>query len=553
MRSRYARLAGFCLGLSSVVGLISAGVASPPEDIKVIEVGQQVVPVSGRPTSVFDSWHIASGAASDPFTISNPIAAVDVGFTQRQITVPLPDTFSSIVCTPPSDYVFQTVSFSSGGVQEIKRGPFSYALNPTDKTVSVVDLASTSVASASTASTIVNVGAAPRAMAISPNGRYVYVSNYDDGTVSIIKAPEHVVVVTIVVGSKPSSMALSPDGRKLFVASEGENAVYVIDTVTRTVVDTIILSDIPNRLVAHPDGSRLYILSQTSGKLVAMNVATKVVTLVTSFVGENRVAGDMVIDAEGKNLYATIGDTSSNATLLASVDLSSTAVSYISIPMSGLPQGLEIQFYQPRLRVTSSATVQPGCASYSNVYVIDTATLQLARKFSSDSEELKKITGPTLTSAIKLDTGPLTFSVPVGQSKEHVVTLSNAGALPLKIDAVLLVAGESGTTGDFGIKNDTCSGNTIEAGGQCQFAVTYSSAGEYSYTGEVMVFSDSAAGYQPLALSGQGIRSVAEAAPSTPSSSPPSSGGGGAFEPLALLALMGLWWRRSKQLFPLPE
>ncbi len=551
MQSGFARL---CLWILLVIGLTSASAAVPLGDAKIVEIGQQIPASgfqSGSITHPLDGWIIAAGPVSsgafvsDSWSVSNPLTGTgDVGFTQGEITAPSRADSIITTCISPAGK-FSDVSFPPSvsvldGTQQLKRGPFSYTLNSADNTVSVADNSNTAIVSASATGSTVSVGAAPRAIVVSPNGQYVYVLNYGDATVSVIKAPENV-VMAISVGSKPSSMALSSDGRKLFVTSEGQNAVYVIDTVTRTVIDIVSFGDTPNRLLVHPDGSRLYILSQASGKLVVMDVATKAVTTVANFAGEHRTAGDMIIDAEGKHIYVTVGDTSRNATLLASVDLSSTAVSYIGIPMPGLPQGLEIQPHQSSLHVISGPIINPGCPSYNNVYAINTAARQLTETFSRDPGTPKKITGPTLTSVIKMDAGPLTFSVPVGQSTEHVVTLSNTGALSMKIDAVLLVAGENGATGDFGVKNDVCSGKTIEAGGQCQFTVTYTSASESSYIGEVIVASDSAASYQPLSLSGQGIRAVA-----TPtSSSDPSSGGGGAFEPLALLLLMGLWWCRS--------
>jgi len=85
----------------------------------------------------------------------------------------------------------------------------------------------------------VKVGDQPQNVAITPDGKYVYVSNTGSGTVSVIRAKSAKVVETIEVGTEPYGMAITPDGRKLYVANARSNDVSVIDTDKNRVEETI--------------------------------------------------------------------------------------------------------------------------------------------------------------------------------------------------------------------------------------------------------------------------------------------------------------------------
>ena len=92
-------------------------------------------------------------------------------------------------------------------------------------------------------STDISVGSSPGALALSPDGKRLYVANTGSGTVSVINTdylPTHrrqsratSSRLDITVGSSPSALALGADGR-LYVANRGSNTVSVINTATNT-------------------------------------------------------------------------------------------------------------------------------------------------------------------------------------------------------------------------------------------------------------------------------------------------------------------------------
>ncbi|PRC61731.1 hypothetical protein C6A85_06950, partial [Mycobacterium sp. ITM-2017-0098] len=77
---------------------------------------------------------------------------------------------------------------------------------------------------------------APSALALSPDGRLLYVTNRGSNSVSVIDAATFTRIDAntsmftkdIRVGSAPSALALSPDGRLLYVTNRGSNSVSVI-------------------------------------------------------------------------------------------------------------------------------------------------------------------------------------------------------------------------------------------------------------------------------------------------------------------------------------
>lgn len=110
-------------------------------------------------------------------------------------------------------------------------------------------------------------GSSPNALAVSD--RYVFVSNGANDNVQAIDRRTHKIARTIRIspsplvaglkGVMPFGLALSPDGRRLYVAESGLNAVGVIDTVTWKVLGHIPVGWFPSRLAVSRDGKRLYV------------------------------------------------------------------------------------------------------------------------------------------------------------------------------------------------------------------------------------------------------------------------------------------------------
>jgi YVTN family beta-propeller protein len=114
----------------------------------------------------------------------------------------------------------------------------------------------------------VAVGLGPLGVAVRPDGKEVYVTNFgtdnpalgDVGnTISVIKTASNKVIATITVGKFPAGVAFTPDGRRAYVTNRGDNTVSVIDTKTRTVRTTVPVQYKPANVAITPDGRHAYV------------------------------------------------------------------------------------------------------------------------------------------------------------------------------------------------------------------------------------------------------------------------------------------------------
>jgi YVTN family beta-propeller protein len=96
---------------------------------------------------------------------------------------------------------------------------------------------------------------------LSADGKTAYVTNGNDGTVTVIDTATQA-TQTIGVGSNPMGVAISPDGTTIYVTNGYSNSLSVIDAATNTVVNTIDLGGgafAPVSVTVSADGSKVYV------------------------------------------------------------------------------------------------------------------------------------------------------------------------------------------------------------------------------------------------------------------------------------------------------
>ena len=81
----------------------------------------------------------------------------------------------------------------------------------------------------------------PFDVAVTPDGRHVYVTDDGSNTVLVIATATNRVTATIPVGNTPHGVAVTPDGRHVYVANNLSNTVSVIKTANNTVTATILV------------------------------------------------------------------------------------------------------------------------------------------------------------------------------------------------------------------------------------------------------------------------------------------------------------------------
>jgi YVTN family beta-propeller protein len=138
-------------------------------------------------------------------------------------------------------------------------------------------------------------------VAVSPDGSRVYVaeSNPNPNSVLVIDTATNTIAATIPLPgtSNTFNVAVSPNGRKLYVTSFTSNTTSVIDTTTNTVVATIPVGNFPEGVAVTPDGSRVYVANAFSNNVSVIDAGTNAVTA-TIPVGSGPVAFGLFIQPE---------------------------------------------------------------------------------------------------------------------------------------------------------------------------------------------------------------------------------------------------------------
>ncbi|XVV15818.1 CARDB domain-containing protein [Actinoplanes sp. CA-131856] len=109
------------------------------------------------------------------------------------------------------------------------------------------------------------IGTYLRGLVVSPDNATVYALESTTGDVLVLDAATLAVTSTIsVTTSTPGAIALSPDGQRLAVSNIHDNTVSVVDTTNGTVTGTAPVTG-PNDVSYSADGSRLFLSGSSSG------------------------------------------------------------------------------------------------------------------------------------------------------------------------------------------------------------------------------------------------------------------------------------------------
>jgi YVTN family beta-propeller protein len=105
------------------------------------------------------------------------------------------------------------------------------------------------------------VGKDPGALAITPNGETVYVSNLVSGTVTPIRTATNTAGSAIKVGVAPGQIAIRPDGKTAYVINSNfyANTIRPIYTATNTAGPAIKVGPYPHYIAITPDGKTAYV------------------------------------------------------------------------------------------------------------------------------------------------------------------------------------------------------------------------------------------------------------------------------------------------------
>jgi YVTN family beta-propeller protein len=114
----------------------------------------------------------------------------------------------------------------------------------------------------------------PLNMALSPDGREIYVACEASHTVIVVSVPKLQKVAEIPVGRHPTDVTFSPDGARVYVSNRLDDTVSVIDVPSRKVLATIAVGDEPHGVLTDVSGKHLYVLNTSANSISVIDTAT---------------------------------------------------------------------------------------------------------------------------------------------------------------------------------------------------------------------------------------------------------------------------------------
>jgi YVTN family beta-propeller protein len=178
-------------------------------------------------------------------------------------------------CSPSSGYddsFIYRIRLSKLAIdQAIKVGsvPKFLAVTPDDRYVLVSDWCSydLSVVSVKKGKTIrsLYLGAYPRGIAVTADSSIAYVAIMGSTSIAEVHLDDFHVTWIRGVGSGPRHLVLSPTGRYLYATLNGDGLVAKIDTRTNRVVNRISTGEAPRSMAIAEDGKSLYVVNYKSG------------------------------------------------------------------------------------------------------------------------------------------------------------------------------------------------------------------------------------------------------------------------------------------------
>jgi YVTN family beta-propeller protein len=118
------------------------------------------------------------------------------------------------------------------------------------------------------------IGGGAQSIAVTPNGKTVYVPNGVLNTVTPITTATNTARPPIPVGGEPFALVVTPNGRRVYVGNTNSNSVTPIRVSTNSPQANIPVGNAPNRVVITPDGKTVYTVNDTDNTVTPVRVST---------------------------------------------------------------------------------------------------------------------------------------------------------------------------------------------------------------------------------------------------------------------------------------
>lgn len=197
-------------------------------------------------------------------TVPDSVVLSDFGYTQYSGTyrgAPVEGAFS-----PDGKYLYFT-NYSMYGKGFTKEGhdTCSPASGYDKSFLSRINLESKKI------DAVYPVGSVPKVVQVTPDNKYVLVSNWCSYTVTVISVESGKTVKSIKIGRYPRGIAITQDSQYAYVAEMGGSNIHRIDLndFSKTLIP---VGSNPRAIVLSPDESTMYVTMNLAGKVLAWDL-----------------------------------------------------------------------------------------------------------------------------------------------------------------------------------------------------------------------------------------------------------------------------------------
>jgi YVTN family beta-propeller protein len=209
-------------------------------------------------------------------------------------------------------------NFSSTNEGVALHGSTLYFADTGNSTVGIINTKILDPKNFNPAEKLINVGLFPQDLAVTPNGKQIWVAETGPQTspsapsaVSVISTATDKVIARMKLRGQPSDIAFAPGGARAYVATM--KGLTVFNTKTMSKITTVGGFGSTRTVAAGPGGSKIYVTDPTRNDLVVLR-ASSLKVIDTIHTGE--LPWQVLVSPNGQTAYVT--DTDSNAVAVIS-------------------------------------------------------------------------------------------------------------------------------------------------------------------------------------------------------------------------------------------
>ena len=146
---------------------------------------------------------------------------------------------------------------------------------------------------------VYQVGVVPKVVEVTPDNKYILVSNWCSYDVKVISVSSQKVVKTIPIGAYPRGITVSSNSKIAYVAQMGGSVIHRIK-LSDLSSSAFYIGSNPRALVLSPDNKTLYATLNSSGKVISYDlVHGKILSSLTT----GKQARSLAISTDGSALF----------------------------------------------------------------------------------------------------------------------------------------------------------------------------------------------------------------------------------------------------------